>query len=327
MPGTLFLLSSTACPSLSFGLAMPVTFDLVSHPARTIDPVESTGADALKRAAGEFISENPHLALASSSFGSAPSVPTAQGHWRVPQNGLLDSVLLAYSNHHALILRPDDIWLAIMVQFSFFVNKHSEQLRGRFVAHSGQKEIHLEVSHSEIFDAAALAPKFAAEMKSHITDTTLHNWVLPDFTTTTDNDRIVGCMVLMGAMKNFFSYSASVDCGIPRVTLLGTKQDWEEILHRVDRIAEFQDECVLWHRLLVPTISYFVRTFDDPTLSTPEVRAFWECMVMKTAIGSGESAISGWMTAFAMFDSEGSVLLHTVRRPSVLAHQLTRMIV
>jgi Domain of unknown function (DUF4419) len=38
-------------------------------------------------------------------------------------NGFLDSVMFAYNYHHALMLTPDDIWIAIMVQFSFFMEK------------------------------------------------------------------------------------------------------------------------------------------------------------------------------------------------------------
>jgi len=102
-----------------------------------------------------------------------------------------------------------------VTQFSFFVNKHAEQLRGRFVAHTGQKHIELEVCPPALFDAAYLAPAFAKELSKHVTDVGLRQWIVPDFSTTTETDRIVGSVILMGAMKKHFSYGAGCTCGIP----------------------------------------------------------------------------------------------------------------
>jgi len=47
----------------------------------------------------------------------------------------------AYNDHHELVLRPDDFWQAINVQFSYYVNANGEALRDHFVNHEGQKEL------------------------------------------------------------------------------------------------------------------------------------------------------------------------------------------
>jgi hypothetical protein len=47
------------------------------------------------------------------------------------------TVILAYNKHHALIIRPDDVWLAILTQISLFVSANAELLRASFVAHEG----------------------------------------------------------------------------------------------------------------------------------------------------------------------------------------------
>lgn len=49
------------------------------------------------------------------------------------KRGLVSLVIRAWENHHNLTLRPDDIWTALMVQFSFYVNKNAESLRSLFV--------------------------------------------------------------------------------------------------------------------------------------------------------------------------------------------------
>jgi hypothetical protein len=44
-------------------------------------------------------------------------------------NGFVQGVIEAYNGHHAISIRPDDVWLGILTQFSFYVNANSEQLR------------------------------------------------------------------------------------------------------------------------------------------------------------------------------------------------------
>lgn len=48
-------------------------------------------------------------------------------------------MLDAYNRHHNLVLRPDDFWSAIMIQFGFYVVGNSEELRDRLVDFKGKK--------------------------------------------------------------------------------------------------------------------------------------------------------------------------------------------
>ena len=260
---------------------MPITFNLVAHPASSLKAYSTKPVELLRQSTPTV--DLGKCILHSSSFGTAESSVNSTLNGR---NGLVDAVLTAHNTHHALILRPDDFWLAIAVQFSFFVKKHAEKLRGRFVAHEGKKDIRLESSGS-MTDAAVFVPEFIKEIRKHITDTTVYRWIVPDFSTTTDNDRVVGAAVLMGAMKNYFAYYNACLRGIPRVTLDGMKADWEEVLRRVDKLAEYGDECVLWHRALVPVLQNIVKTFDDPQLKKDKTRKFWESLVQHEDPGSG----------------------------------------
>ncbi|KXH50710.1 hypothetical protein CSIM01_01559 [Colletotrichum simmondsii] len=59
------------------------------------------------------------------------------------KNGFIITVLRAWEQHLHLELRSDEVWLAIIVQFSFFVNKpgRAEALRDRFVVHEGIQDL------------------------------------------------------------------------------------------------------------------------------------------------------------------------------------------
>ena len=47
----------------------------------------------------------------------------------------------AYNRHCTLIVPPDDVWLAILMQFSFFVNGNAEALCSVFVSPKGKKKL------------------------------------------------------------------------------------------------------------------------------------------------------------------------------------------
>ncbi|KAH7106150.1 hypothetical protein BKA62DRAFT_766588 [Auriculariales sp. MPI-PUGE-AT-0066] len=285
---------------------MPVTFTLVPHQATSIDIDDSTAEDQLRNV-GSQLYDDSFKKLLSSSYGPGNASVSAAGSYMVGQNGLVDAFLSAYNQHHALVLRPDDVWLAIMVQFSFYVNKHAEELRGRFVAHEGQKNIDIPCDpYGMMENGGALATAFADQLAKHVTDTKLRSWIVPNFSTTTETDRVVGCAILMGAMKEYFSFSGGCCCGIPRVTLEGTREDWEDVLKRTDGLREYGNECVPWHRLLMPVLRGFVATFDDPKLKKSKTRAFWEQAVQYEAVFSGPTYVAGWISAFYPFTTQGA---------------------
>src|SRR5690349_20929723 len=60
--------------------------------------------------------EDPHQTLIQCSQDDADVVPF--------DKGLVHIVIGAYNNHFNLVLRPDDVWQAIVTQLSFYVNAH-----------------------------------------------------------------------------------------------------------------------------------------------------------------------------------------------------------
>lgn len=56
-----------------------------------------------------------------------------KAHW-----GFASAVLNAYNYHANLVIRPDDVWQAVLSQFSYYVKGHSEELRSRIVDFEGK---------------------------------------------------------------------------------------------------------------------------------------------------------------------------------------------
>ena len=89
-------------------------------------------------------------------------------------------------------------------------------------------------------------------------------------------------------------------CGIPSVTLEGEKSDWERLLTRLDKLDSFGEEPKAWAALLRPILTRFVRAFDGE----PDID-FWSQVCDDHSFGSGVSYLSGWITAFCVWSSEG----------------------
>lgn len=241
--------------------------------------------------------------LLGSSFGSEPKSSILPA-----SNGFVSSAVMAYNLHHHLRIRPEDVWLSILTQLSFYINAHAEELRGKFVAHEGKKELEVrfDIGSRYTIDYGVFAKKMTQEIEKNIVDPELREWALPAFTTTTDNDLVVASVLLMGVVQKYFDYKCCICCGLPSVTLLGEKADWEIILKRLDKLETFGAEPTQFCALLRPVISHFVKSFDDPT--SKEVIDFWQRIAHVDAGGSGPTYYSGWITAFCFWDKDGKSL-------------------
>ncbi|KAJ3119873.1 hypothetical protein HK098_005085 [Nowakowskiella sp. JEL0407] len=197
-------------------------------------------------------------------------------------------------------IRPDDIWIAILMQFSRFVEANSEELRSKFVPHEGKKKLVInQAGDFSNADFAGFAMQISVLLKKNVVDETLYDWVMPNFTTTTVNDQIVGSVVFMASMKSYFTYGMRFLCGIPKIQILGEKRDWDEIRKRIKKLAEFGEICQQWAESLDSVLVNFCDAFDGKVDT-----AFWQriCCIFS---GSGSSTVSGWITVFSAFSADG----------------------
>ncbi|KZV67644.1 hypothetical protein PENSPDRAFT_611203 [Peniophora sp. CONT] len=284
---------------------MPVSFHPASHRAKSVtDVTPLDAASLLERSTGVEAKE-----ILQSFLGRGPTADAEAPLMHPASGGLVTTVINAYNRHYALVLRPDDVWLAILTQFSFFVNGpgRAEELRSRFVAHEGKKEITVTaVGTRYSVDFGALAKNMTREMEKHIVDPEIRGWILPGFSTTTPNDTVVASVVMMATMKAYFDYKMMLMCGIPRVTLLGEKADWEDIARRAEKLQMYGKECEMWYKMLAPVLTQFVRAFDAP--DAKENLEFWQKVAHYQGGGSGPTWLSGWITVFCAFDKEGKWL-------------------
>ncbi len=192
------------------------------------------------------------------------------------------------------------------MHFGIYVNTHAEQMRAYLVKHQGKLEI--KIAAGSKFDPSVeslIAPilKVREELKSHAQEVTA--WAEPHFSTTTEFDHLLTTVELMGAVKAYFGYSFSYDCGLSEVELLGEKKDWEMLLSKVDFIASIPEpDLQTWAKTLRTVLSQFVAVWDGHVNED-----FWQKVCKIKSYGSGgQSTVSGWMMCFACFNSRGEYM-------------------
>jgi len=243
-----------------------------------------------------------------SSIVQSSEIPNAPTQLIRPAGqGMVSAVVDAYNQHHNLVLRPDDVWQAILTQFSFYVNANAESLRNEFVDFEGKKEL-IIVMGGTLFtaDFGIFAKRMVDEqICKNIKDPEVTEWLLPKFTTTTDTDRVVASVTIMSTLQAYFEYTCMLRCGIPNVTLLGSTQDWYLLRQKLDRLLQYdikgKDPVMKkWHALLSRVIDEFVNSVEGkPNLE------FWDTVAHHEGGGSGPSYLSGWVTVFACFKANG----------------------
>jgi hypothetical protein len=152
---------------------------------------------------------------------------------------------------------PDDWWNVIVRNVAQAVNDNGENetVRDFFVAHQGKKEIAINVgpSLSNIMGSESwLFEQFTQGIKENIKNPgyadamqvsrfdNMSKIYIPqaDFSTTTPVQLISSQVMLMASLQEYFDYRTYTACGIPGVEMVGTDQDWEQLVEKTRRLRK-----------------------------------------------------------------------------------------
>ncbi|KAM9994837.1 hypothetical protein ACTFIY_001035 [Dictyostelium cf. discoideum] len=218
-------------------------------------------------------------------------------------NSFIYSAWESYNNHNHLVLRPDNIWMAILTQLSFYINKNSEELREKFVDFNGKKELVVETGYRILeapFDELTIS--MSNQIQSNIKGPSIKDLIIPNFTTTTESDKVVFSIALMSTMKNYFNFVFQTYCGLSEVTLLGEINDWINLKERVEKLIQFDNkdgEIKKWLVYLSPVIDKFI----DSANGNPDTT--WWNQIVDYREQSGGDVLTGWLATFCVFDNDG----------------------
>jgi hypothetical protein len=200
---------------------------------------------------------------------------------------LIDAIHTAFAQHRPLILSPDDIWLVIAQGFSHHVTENAEKLRPRLVRHQGRRDLIADVSDLSAVSFEQAIGSFSAQIRDE-TDPVLHETLICDFSTTTPASRVASEVALMDTFSSYFTYTVNCICGIPKITIQGSPEDWRRIRSRVEVLGTYELEW--WVSRLRPILDEFVLAARGKP--TPD---FWRA-IYKPEEAYATTLTTGWIT-------------------------------
>jgi hypothetical protein len=264
---------------------------------------------------------NTNIHAISVDYDDTPSNNQSVLKYTMTSHGLASAIYQAYNHHQHLLLTPDDIWLTIAQGVSQHINYNAEKFRNRFVNHEGKKDIsicidgilyvskdsRLEGDWPEAIDRLVVKTDEAVEKID------VKSLLECDFSTTTKNSLTASRIVLLDMLKEYFSYSFYTCCGIPKVTLEGTLEDWIKLQEKVVQLRQLDLDMDFWLDRLDPVVWNLVETYKGNV-----DEEFWSKIISMNSFGSGPSSITGWTTALYPYRMDGRKIEHNSINPDYI---------
>ncbi len=213
-------------------------------------------------------------------------------------NPFYDAFIQAYNEHQELILSPDDVFMQITLEFSFYINNHAEEMRSMFVSHDGKKNLEVLTKEQSEFEWDEFFESMIKQIEKNTKKDVVDNMVC-QFSTTGPIEKILSTAVIMDSFQKYFDYGRMIDgCGITNVHFLGTLLDWNHLLTKIQNLKKYAvtKEWTEYINGLIPVIENFIATYKG------DVDVTWWNQITNFEFGSlGSSTtkyVSGWILKF-----------------------------
>lgn len=207
-------------------------------------------------------------------------------------NAFIQTAVIAYDTHAPLTLSPEDVWLAVCQAVTQHITINPEDCRKAIVSFEGKKELVVDADYlikgSPNNNWESVFAGFGDQIEEHIGKK--RDLFDPTFSTTTPIEKAAIQVQMMAALASYFDYTCRTCCGIPKITLLGTVEDWASIVTRVQAFGEFYPKWAL------EPLEAAVIEFHNTAQGKQDLN-FWQNFV-KVAGGSGGPYLTGWINAF-----------------------------
>lgn len=277
----------------------------------SVDRVEPASEPLATREAEFVLKERLGLPVVTADPGAERLIVERDSASLDPREGnaLADAVHLAFSQHRPLVLSPDAVWLTLAQGVAQHLRLHSERLRERLVEFQGKKRLRIkrDVQMDALTrgDWAEAIDQFATEAAKYVAMEQLPE-MLCSFSTTTAASRAASQIVMLDGFRRYFDLEMLCICGFPQITVLGTPDDWRDILERTSAIERLG--MGWWTERLRPILEQFVCA----AAGQPNKR-FWRKMY-KLEEDYGVKEINGWFAhLFPYVCRDGA--LPTTRNP------------
>lgn len=220
------------------------------------------------------------------------------------EHPFLTGIITAYKEHRPFTISPDIMWLLISQGFARHISNNSETFRKKLVGFKDKKTLNIVSKDIQIGNPNSNWEALFTQFTSQINDYTgkkLTGVLTSDFSTTTPTSRIVSEITVMETLKEYFNYKVVlIGCGLPKITIEGTVEDWQKVLEKTKYISQYN--LTWWTSAIEPVLTEIIETKKGNFK-----KDFWMNMVKvhtEKKYGSPTS-IDGWIVKFFPYTKEG----------------------
>ncbi|MDH6133486.1 hypothetical protein P3T37_002882 [Kitasatospora sp. MAA4] len=205
---------------------------------------------------------------------------------------LLRAAHLCFTAHLPLSLSPELLWYAVVHEVAVHIRLNSGTYAELFTDTPGYQQTITVHDDLAALDWQRSINLVQQPLRDRIGDA-MADLFQPAFSTTTPADATAVLVALMDAASPYYRFRWVSLCGIPRIRLEGTDEDWQLLATRVRGLEERFDGLRPWFAALHPVLEAISATASGQGVDQEFWRSFY-----KWKSGSGGEWVTGWITAF-----------------------------
>ena len=223
----------------------------------------------------------------------------------------IEAYRIAYLHHFPIVINPNIFWLMILQGFSkhMEINNNSERNRYKFVNFEDKENIVIK-SNLDIFRASddqwqlIIDNLINETSKKIMINEDILNILKEKFSESTREEEIANNVTFLSLFKKYFVYSMDGTCGISKVTIEGTIEDWDLLLKKIIEIGNLDEEIVFWTDEIKKIVQKIINTLEtrNPDLD------FFKGIVNNTdrSTECKPNLINGWIIKFIPYDIDNN---------------------
>lgn len=193
----------------------------------------------------------------------------------------LDYLTLCWKRHYGVIISPTILWNIVLSNLAFEVNQRPKTYRKYFSESEKKQEICVRQG-GKLISTELLINGLNGYVPSDIME-----HCFPNFTTNNEKSKIANYTAFLDMVSPYYNYSMFL-CGIPKIKILGSKEDW----------YLFIDNCLKISKQIPEFITYLLKVSNRITTILEEIVDYSNFFSLQKCGSGSQLEVNGWITEF-----------------------------
>lgn len=212
-----------------------------------------------------------------------------EGNPEAVGKGFLGHLSHAYSYHRPIEIAPHDLWLIVLTELANAIKLEPDRCRSLFTRSDEKTAIIIPVTDPTRIDLDYLIGQLRDLVPVSI------DKFIPTLSTTDDMVRATMYAAFADGVQHYYDYMTMM-CGIPKIRLLGTQEDWKQLILSASFIKGFFGG--VEYTKVVEYMARVEEIFEQiyESYDRCDMEDFWRGIYTQKNVGSGQELdISGWI--------------------------------